>query len=97
MQMLKNTLRYFFLTKEVIELNSRTQRSSTLTYFAKRLAEEVTTMAHSALTWYAIKASNILFGNSTADDLKQLDEATFLDVWWCSSSRNSEETKLKQE
>jgi tyrosyl-tRNA synthetase len=50
MQMLRNTLRYFFLTKEVIELNSRTQRSSTLTYFAKRLAEEVTTMAHSALT-----------------------------------------------
>jgi hypothetical protein len=32
-------------------------------------------MAHSALIWI-IKASNILFGNSTADDLKQLDEAT---------------------
>jgi tyrosyl-tRNA synthetase len=29
----------------------------------------------------AIKASNILFGNSTSDDLKQLDEATFLEVF----------------
>jgi tyrosyl-tRNA synthetase len=28
----------------------------------------------------AIKASNILFGNATADDLK-LDEATFLEVF----------------
>jgi tyrosyl-tRNA synthetase len=28
----------------------------------------------------AIKASNILFGNATADDLKELDEATFLEV-----------------
>ena len=29
----------------------------------------------------AIKASAILFGNATADDLKQLDEATFLEVF----------------
>ena len=29
----------------------------------------------------AIKASNILFGNASAEDLKQLDEATFLEVF----------------
>jgi len=29
----------------------------------------------------AIKASNILFGNSTADDLKSLDSETFLDIF----------------
>jgi len=29
----------------------------------------------------AIKASNILFGKSTADDIKGLDEQTFLDVF----------------
>jgi tyrosyl-tRNA synthetase len=29
----------------------------------------------------AIKASNILFGKSTADDLKSLDEDTFLSVF----------------
>jgi tyrosyl-tRNA synthetase len=35
---------------------------------------------HSA-KWKSIKASNILFGNATADDLKELDEATFLEVF----------------
>ena len=29
----------------------------------------------------AIQASNILFGNSNADDLKKLDSATFLEVF----------------
>lgn len=48
----------------------------------KRLAQEVTTTVHGeAALENAIKASNILFGKSTADDLKQLDEATFLDVF----------------
>ncbi|TWO33739.1 tyrosine--tRNA ligase [Seonamhaeicola sediminis] len=48
----------------------------------KRLAEEITKMVHSeADLENAIKASNILFGNSTGDDLKQLDEQTFLDVF----------------
>ena len=48
----------------------------------KRLAEEITVMVHSAADLdNAIKASNILFGNATADDLKQLDEATFLEVF----------------
>ncbi|MFV8441079.1 tyrosine--tRNA ligase [Flavobacterium sp. LB2P44] len=48
----------------------------------RRLAEELTVFVHSAEDLEnAIKASNILFGNSTSDDLKQLDEATFLDVF----------------
>jgi tyrosyl-tRNA synthetase len=42
---------FFFNERGYWSSNSRTQRSSTLTYFAKRLAEEVTTMAHSALIW----------------------------------------------
>jgi tyrosyl-tRNA synthetase len=48
----------------------------------KRLAEEITTMVHSkeALD-NAVKASNILFGKSTSEDLKHLDEQTFLDVF----------------
>ena len=46
------------------------------------MAEETTVMVHSKEDLEnAIKASNILFGNSTSDDLKQLDEATFLDVF----------------
>lgn len=48
----------------------------------RKLAEEVTTFVHSkeALD-KAIQASNILFGNATSDDLKQLDETTFLEVF----------------
>ncbi|WP_340064470.1 tyrosine--tRNA ligase [Ascidiimonas aurantiaca] len=47
-----------------------------------RLADEVTLMVHSqdALN-RAIKASQILFGKSTSQDLKDLDEETFLDVF----------------
>ena len=48
----------------------------------RKLAEELTTFVHSKEDLEkAIKASNILFGNSTSDDLKQLDEVTFLEVF----------------
>jgi len=48
----------------------------------KRLAEEITLNVHSQEDLdNAIKASNILFGKSTSEDLKNLDEATFLDVF----------------
>ncbi len=48
----------------------------------KRLAEEVTTFVHSKQELdKAIAASNILFGKSTSEDLKSLDEQTFLDVF----------------
>ena len=48
----------------------------------KRLAKEVTTMAHSEEDYEAaLEASNILFGNATSDSLKKLDKATFLSVF----------------
>ncbi|WP_289022527.1 tyrosine--tRNA ligase [uncultured Salegentibacter sp.] len=48
----------------------------------KTLAEEVTVMVHSREDYEnALKASEVLFGKSTATDLKSLDEATFLDVF----------------
>ena len=48
----------------------------------KRLASEVTVTVHDKEALEnAIKASNILFGKSTDEDLKQLDEVTFLDVF----------------
>jgi len=48
----------------------------------KRLAEEITIMVHSeADLENAKKASSILFGKSTAVDLKALDEKTFLEVF----------------
>lgn len=48
----------------------------------KRLAKEVTTMVHSEEDYNtAVDASNILFGNATAEALKALDEETFLQVF----------------
>ena len=48
----------------------------------KSIANELTTRVHSKEDLeMAIKASNILFGNSTANDLKSLDEGTFLSVF----------------
>ena len=48
----------------------------------KRLAKEVTIMVHSEEDCNAaVEASNILFGNSTAEALKNLDEETLLAVF----------------
>ena len=48
----------------------------------KRLAEEITLLVHSKEDFdNAVKASSILFGKSTAADLKKLDENTFLDIF----------------
>ncbi|MFS4445615.1 tyrosine--tRNA ligase [Maribacter sp. 2307UL18-2] len=48
----------------------------------KSLAEQITTMVHSKEDLEnAIAASSILFGKSTSEDLKRLDEKTFLDVF----------------
>jgi len=48
----------------------------------KKLAEEVTIMVHSKADYEAaVAASQILFGQGTADQLKSLDERTFLSVF----------------
>ena len=48
----------------------------------KLLAREVTVMVHGEAEYEnAVKASGILFGKATADDLRSLDEKTFLDVF----------------
>jgi tyrosyl-tRNA synthetase len=48
----------------------------------KRLAEEITAMVHSKTEFEnAEKASNILFSKSFKEDIKTLDEKTFLDVF----------------
>ncbi|GCC53101.1 tyrosine--tRNA ligase [Chryseotalea sanaruensis] len=46
------------------------------------LAKDITIRVHSEADYQtALKASSILFGNSTADDLKSLDENTLLNVF----------------
>ena len=48
----------------------------------KLLAREVTIMVHGEQEYEnAVKASNMLFGKATADDLRSLDEKTFLAVF----------------
>lgn len=48
----------------------------------KVLAQQVTMMVHSGQELEnAVKASEILFGNSTSEDLKNLSEQTFLDIF----------------
>ncbi len=74
---------FTFLTEsEINDLIAEHQEAPHLRVLQKRLAEEITTMVHSKDDLdNAIKASNILFGNSTSDDLKHLNEQTFLDVF----------------
>jgi len=74
---------FTFLDKQTIDsLIAEHQTAPHLRVLQKRLAEEITTFVHSKDELEkAIQASNILFGNATADDLKQLDGATFLEVF----------------
>jgi tyrosyl-tRNA synthetase len=74
---------FTFLDKETIENLIKSHKETPhLRLLQKRVAEEVTIMVHSKEDLEnAIKASNILFGKSTSEDLKTLDEQTFLDVF----------------
>ena len=74
---------FTFLTEQEISgLIEEHKVAPHLRVLQKRLAEEITTMVHSQDDLdNAIKASEILFGNSTGDDLKKLNEQTFLDVF----------------
>ncbi|UNZ00105.1 tyrosine--tRNA ligase [Zhouia spongiae] len=74
---------FTFLSRETIEsLVAEHQEAPHLRALQKTLAEEITKMVHGEENLEnAIKASNILFGKSTSEELKSLDEKTFLDVF----------------
>ena len=74
---------YTFLTEDVIEsLIKEHDEAPHLRVLQKRLADEVTTLVHGTEELEKVqKASMILFGKSTADDLKALDSETFLAVF----------------
>ncbi|HCO67258.1 MAG TPA: tyrosine--tRNA ligase [Dysgonomonas sp.] len=71
------------LSKEEIGALVEEQKAAAhLRPLQKRLAEEITVMVHSREDYEAaVNASSILFGNSTADSLKSLDEETLLQVF----------------
>ena len=74
---------FTFLSKEEIEkIIAEHNEAPHLRPLQKRLAEEVTVMVHSREDFEnAVKASGILFGNASAEDLKALDAKTFLEVF----------------
>ena len=71
------------ISREEIEaLIAEHDQAPHLRALQKRLAREVTVMVHSQADYdAAVEASNILFGNSTSEQLHKLDEATLLAVF----------------
>ena len=79
-----NFIRIFTLkTKEEIEaLEATHQEAPHLRVLQRALAEDITTRVHGEAALHAaIAASNILFGKSTSEDLKQLNERDFFSVF----------------
>ncbi len=74
---------FTLLSREEVEsLIARHREAPHQRLLQKRLAEEVTVMVHSkADLEMAIEASQILFGQGTAEQLHKLDEDTFLAVF----------------
>ena len=68
--------------EEIAALEEEQAAAAHLRPLQKRLAKEITVMVHSLEDYEAaVEASNILFGNSTSEALKKLDEDTLLAVF----------------
>lgn len=74
---------YTFLSKEIINtLVEEHAKTPHLRILQHRLAQEITTLVHGKQELEkAIQASQILFGKTTSEHLKQLDNTTFLDIF----------------
>ena len=72
----------FLDEKTIANLIAEHQEAPHMRKLQKTLADEVTRMVHSEEErLLAVHASEILFGKATSASLKELDEATFLDVF----------------
>ena len=74
---------FTFLTRDEVEfLVAEHAKAPHQRILQKKLAEELTRMVHGEEDYQnALKASAILFGKSTSQDLKELDSETFLDIF----------------
>lgn len=74
---------FTFLDKNTVEtLISQHQEQPHLRILQRRIGQEVTVLVHGTEAYEnAVKASEVLFGKSTTEDLLDLDEQTFLDVF----------------
>jgi tyrosyl-tRNA synthetase len=90
--------KFTFLDKETIDnLIAEHAEAPHTRLLQKTIAKEVTVLVHSEEEYEtALKASSILFGKSTADDLKTLDEQTFLDVFSGVPQAEVEKAQIKE-
>jgi len=74
---------FTLLTQDEIEkLAAEHREEPHLRLLQKKLAEEITIMVHSKEDYeMAVEASQILFGKGTAEQLRKLNESTFLSVF----------------
>ena len=96
----KNYIKIFTLLSEdeIKKLISNHEESPHLRLLQKTIAKEVTTRVHGKKDLeMALKASNILFGNATANDLQCLDEDTFLTVFDGVPKFNIQKAHLKSD
>ena len=80
----KNYIKIFTLKNqaEIEDLISEHEKAPNLRILQRELAIDITKRVHGENELNsALNASNILFGKSTSDDLKDLDEQTFLSVF----------------
>lgn len=82
---------------EIAALIAEHQENAEMRKLQKRLAEEVTVMVHSLSDYeMAVEASQILFGQGTAEQLRKLDESTFLAVFEGVPQYTVSKTELEQ-
>ena len=68
--------------EEIEELERQQAEASHLRPLQKRLAKELTIMVHSQEDWeMAVAASELLFSNGGAEQLRQFDETTLLQIF----------------
>ncbi len=74
---------FTFLDKNTVDsIIAEHKKNPHLRLLQKKIADQVTVMVHSKEDLEnALNASSILFGKSTSENLKTLDEQTFLDVF----------------
>ena len=68
--------------EEITDLVNQHREAPHMRLLQKKIAEEITTMVHSKEEYeMAVEASQILFGKGTAEQLRKLNESTFLSVF----------------
>ena len=90
--------KFTFLDKSTVhEIITQHKAAPHLRVLQKTLAKEVTVFVHGATAYQnALRASQILFGKSTSEDLKSLDESTFLEIFKGVPQRNVSKNQIAQ-